>query len=204
MSVNEKYPDTSTSRGQRMAIWIICLVMAGGTMLALFLPMIFANNPDADPNKISYNKALEEYEKQQQEQDRMMEEAAGAQVVFGDWEKTTFDADSVTELDVKVLREGTGELVTPASEIGAYYTGWTPDGTIFDSTKRADLENEVRNFSLTGVISGWTEGLSGQRVGGVYQLTIPSEMAYGEAGSGSKIPPNTPLRFIVEIVEISK
>ena len=35
------------------------------------------------------------------------------------------------------------------------------------------------------------------KVGGVRELTIPSDMAYGETGSGEDIPANTPLKFVV-------
>jgi hypothetical protein len=38
------------------------------------------------------------------------------------------------------------------------------------------------------------------KVGGVRELTIPSDKAYGEAGSGDKIPANTPLKFIVMVI----
>ena len=35
------------------------------------------------------------------------------------------------------------------------------------------------------------------KIGGVRELTIPSSQAYGETGSGDKIPANTPLKFVV-------
>ncbi|GHU07340.1 hypothetical protein FACS189431_1730 [Alphaproteobacteria bacterium] len=202
MSVKEKYPDTSTSRGQRMAIWIICIVMAGGFIISLFVYVMAIMNPSTDPSQIAYDKALENYQKQQEEQQKKQAEAAAKNEVFGGYSLTTFDADSVTELIVETLKEGDGATVAATDTISAYYTGWTPTGTIFDSTKAQGTDNEARSFPLNQVITGWTQGLTGKKVGGVYQLTIPSAMAYGEQGSGSIIPPNTPLRFIVEIVSI--
>ena len=195
--LDKKYPDISTSRTQRMAIWIICIVMAGGTILAFFLPMIFANNPDADPNKIAQQQWMEEYMKQLEKESA---EAESKYEVFGDYNLSLFDAEGVQDLTVETLREGDGETVAKTDTVVAYYTGWTPTGTIFDSTKSKDTENETRSFALNEVITGWTEGLAGKKVGGVYMLTIPSAMAYGEYGAGTMIPPNTPLRFIVEIV----
>ena len=38
--------------------------------------------------------------------------------------------------------------------------------------------------------------------GDVYELTIPSELAYGERGSPPKIPPGSVLVFKMEIIEI--
>jgi len=200
MSVNEKYPDISTKRSQRMVIWIICIVMAVGFLAGLFVWVMAIVNPATDPSQITYDKALEEYQKQLAEQEAAEAAMSSNFEVFGGFELKAFDAASVNELVVEVLREGDGALVSETDTIAAYYTGWTPTGTIFDSTQSIGMENESRSFPLSGVIAGWTQGLSGQKVGGVYMLTIPSDMAYGEYGSGSLIPPNTPLRFVVEII----
>jgi len=201
MSVNEKYPDISTKRSQRIVIWIICIVMAVGFLIGLFVWVVAIINPDTDPNQITYNKALEEYQKQIEDQMRAEEEAAAKRQVFGGYEVRLFDPESISQLGVEVLREGDGEIVTPADTISAYYTGWQSDGRIFDSTQSVDSPNTARSFPLGQVITGWTEGLSGQKVGGVYRLSIPAEMAYG-AGMGIDDygRPLGPLMFIVEIV----
>ena len=38
------------------------------------------------------------------------------------------------------------------------------------------------------MIQGWDDGLSGMCVGEKRKLTIPSDLGYGSAGSGSEIP----------------
>lgn len=50
------------------------------------------------------------------------------------------------------------------------------------------------------VIQGWDTGLSGLRLGQVVELTIPSPLAYGCAGSPPSIPSNADLRFTVELL----
>ena len=40
------------------------------------------------------------------------------------------------------------------------------------------------------------------KVGGKRRLSIPAELAYGEAGSGAAIPPNSRLQFECELVSI--
>ena len=52
------------------------------------------------------------------------------------------------------------------------------------------------------VIQGWDQGVVGMREGGRRLLKIPSDLAYGEAGSGTSIGPNTPLVFVVDLLRI--
>ena len=81
------------------------------------------------------------------------------------------------------------------------YTGWLKDGTEFD--KNDDRENPFAFTLGEGqVIKGWDEGVQGMTPGGKRKLIIPAELGYGEAGSGEKIPPNSPLIFDVELIEV--
>ncbi|MDR0847250.1 MAG: FKBP-type peptidyl-prolyl cis-trans isomerase [Lactobacillales bacterium] len=109
-----------------------------------------------------------------------------------------FDPEAVTELKVETLQEGTGEVVKETDTVKANYTGWNSKGIIFDTTKKTTGDAVPVEFPLSGVIKGWTQGLTGQKVGGIYKLTIPADLAYGGvAGQG---PTTGPLVFVVEIV----
>lgn len=96
---------------------------------------------------------------------------------------------------VQVLTEGKGEVLKATDSVSALYTGWTwSDGKKFDSSfdKGAPVD-----FSLQGVIPGWTLGLAGQKVGSTVLLTIPSSLAYGDSPDSGK--PAGPLVFVVKI-----
>jgi FKBP-type peptidyl-prolyl cis-trans isomerase FkpA/FKBP-type peptidyl-prolyl cis-trans isomerase FklB len=104
-------------------------------------------------------------------------------------------------LQYQVITEGTGEKPTETDQVKVHYHGTLLDGTVFDSSVE---RGEPVTFGLTQVIRGWTEGLQIMPVGSKYIFWIPSDLAYGERGSGQVIKPNSALKFEVELLEIVK
>lgn len=107
-----------------------------------------------------------------------------------------------TSLQIEDITVGTGATAATGDTLSVLYTGTFLDGRVFDASS---LHGNVPiQFQLGAgrVIQGWDQGLVGMRVGGKRRLTIPSSLAYGSSGQGS-IPPNTPLRFEVELVAIA-
>jgi peptidylprolyl isomerase len=83
------------------------------------------------------------------------------------------------DLVVKVLENGTGEVVSPATgEIEVAYTGWNIKGNVFDSSIQKDKTFKVKN----DVIPGWKQGLNGKKVGDKLMLVIPQSLAYTDNG----------------------
>jgi peptidylprolyl isomerase len=107
---------------------------------------------------------------------------------------------SVAELHIIDVKQGDGEEVQPGATINAHYTGaLCKDGTIFQSSH--DFGDSV-TFGLDQVISGWTKGVPGMKVGGIRRLVIPSALAYGSVRVAANIPPNSDLVFDIELVAI--
>ncbi len=102
-------------------------------------------------------------------------------------------------LKYEVIKAGDGKSPKATDSVAAYYTGWNTDGTVFDS---AHGRGAPSDFSLGGVIKGWTEGLQLMKVGGSFLFEIPGELAYGPRGNPPKIGPNATLVFLVELVEV--
>jgi FKBP-type peptidyl-prolyl cis-trans isomerase len=98
------------------------------------------------------------------------------------------------------LTEGTGATATSGSIAVVHYTGWLPDGTEFDSSRRG----QPFRFPVGGgqVIQGWDEGVAGMKVGGRRQLVIPPALGYGNREMGGVIPANSTLVFDVELLGV--
>lgn len=114
----------------------------------------------------------------------------------------TFAAQA-EELQIRDIVTGTGEEAVPGATVTVHYTGWLMDGTKFDSSLD---RGEPFSFPLgaSRVIRGWDQGVEGMRVGGKRELIIPPELGYGARGAGGVIPPNSTLRFEVELLRVSK
>jgi len=107
---------------------------------------------------------------------------------------------SLSCIDAKV---GTGsKSVVSSSTVTANYTGAVAaTGKIFQSS----LDNNGQPFTaaLSGVISGWQQGLLGMKAGGERRLLIPAALAYGaNPPAGSGIPSNADLVFDITVILI--
>jgi FKBP-type peptidyl-prolyl cis-trans isomerase len=107
----------------------------------------------------------------------------------------------VTELKVRDVVVGNGPEVKSGDKVEVNYTGTFLNGQKFDSSYD---RNQTFEFLVGAgqVIRGWDLGLIGMKVGGKRELLIPSDLAYGASGSPGAIPPNTSLRFEIELVSI--
>ncbi len=105
-----------------------------------------------------------------------------------------------TELVTQTLIEGDGPAVESGQTLTVQYAGWLWDGTQFDASWMRGTPFQTP-IGMGAVIQGWDEGLIGKTVGSQVLLVIPSELGYGETGSGSTIPPNATLIFVVDILE---
>jgi FKBP-type peptidyl-prolyl cis-trans isomerase len=103
-------------------------------------------------------------------------------------------------LQYKVLQQGNGKQPTASDRVTVHYTGTLIDGTPFDSSFK---RGQPATFSVGGVIRGWTEALQLMKEGDKWILYIPSELAYGERGSGGQIPPYSTLIFEIELISVN-
>lgn len=95
-----------------------------------------------------------------------------------------------------------GTSPSTGDKVKVHYTGYLLDGTKFDSS--LDRDQPIEFAVGTGrVIPGWDEGIMLLKTGEKAELVIPSELAYGARQTGP-IPPNSVLKFEVELLEVNK
>jgi FKBP-type peptidyl-prolyl cis-trans isomerase FklB len=104
-------------------------------------------------------------------------------------------------LQYKILKEGTGPKPALTDTVVCNYRGTLINGTEFDSSYK---RGQPSTFPVAGVIKGWTEALQLMPVGSKWQLFVPSNLAYGERGTGADIGPNATLIFEVELMSIQE
>ncbi len=115
--------------------------------------------------------------------------------------------ETVKKLSSNLLRKSSGLKIANGDRVLVYYQGTLLNGEEFDANFDFSTFEQVTdrdpfpfNLGVGEVIEGWDKGLKKKRIGSVVELTIPSDQAYGEAGAGDLIPPNSPLKFTVEVL----
>jgi FKBP-type peptidyl-prolyl cis-trans isomerase len=102
-------------------------------------------------------------------------------------------------LTYRFLKRGKGkDRPKAASTVEVHYSGWTPDGVMFDSSVS---RGKPTTFPLNGVIAGWTEGVQLMVAGDKARFWIPSALAYGDTPSRPGAPAG-PLVFDIELLSI--
>jgi FKBP-type peptidyl-prolyl cis-trans isomerase FklB len=104
-------------------------------------------------------------------------------------------------LQYEVITDGKGKIPKATDTVEAHYRGTLVDGKEFDNSYK---RKEPITTQVTGVIAGWTEALQLMKAGSKWRLFIPSDLAYGEQGSGPDILPNSVLIFEIELVGIKE
>ena len=195
----------ATTKTQRIGIWIIAIFMAVGTIGSFAIIALANQNQQVDQARINeltakYQKDQKEYQEKKDAQTKALSDKYYETFSQYASRPAEFDKNGVSELKTEDIVIGDGADITTESSFTAYYIGWNPGGTVFDSSLNDGSLKAPITAQPGGVIKGWTQGVEGMKVGGVRELTIPADLAYGESGSGDLIPPNTPLKFIVMII----
>jgi FKBP-type peptidyl-prolyl cis-trans isomerase FkpA len=196
----------ATTKKQRLGILVILVVTIIGTVGSFAVMVLATQNNATDSAK--QQKVIADYQAKYKEYQAKVN--AQSAELSGKYYSTfspfasrvgAFDASGVTELKTEDLVVGDGPEITGTMPFAAYYIGWNPRGKVFDqSIDGAKLKAPISvatGLDSASLIAGWKDGMKGMKIGGVREIIIPSDKAYGEHGQGDDIPANTPLKFVV-------
>lgn len=104
-------------------------------------------------------------------------------------------------LQYEVIKSGDVNGVSPkmVDTVEVNYLVGLIDGTEVENSFKS---GQMAAFPLGGVIKGWVEILQLMKPGDHWKVVTPSELAYGAAGNGSAIPPNSVLVFEIALERI--
>lgn len=124
------------------------------------------------------------------------------EVVFTDGKPsvTVPEGDVPTEYAIETLIQGDGDVIADGATVTVNYHGvnWN-SGVVFDSSWD---RGQPATFSTSGVIQGFHDALVGQKIGSRVVVIIPSDLGYGDEGSGDAIKGGDTLIFVIDILGI--
>ena len=124
-------------------------------------------------------------------------------------------------VEIYYINKGKGIKPIEGDEIFFYYEGYLAINGVLFGTNRKDIMIAYDRYSVEDESKGWydpskitysndmqliqgfREVLMKMSVGDKVYAYIPSEMGYGNRAMGNRIPANSDLEFIIELVDIS-
>jgi peptidylprolyl isomerase len=157
---------------------------------------------------------------------RVLDAPAGAAQTLPAWAPKVVDGKPTPTLDWKgvpanvgsklhtlYVTKGDGPKITKGNQVAMRYYGQVWGGKIasFDNNYSAPFpgimdpqSQQYGPFTIPGqLIKGWNEGLIGVPVGSRVLLVIPPADGYGAKGSGDKIPGNSTLAFVIDVLGVA-
>lgn len=110
-----------------------------------------------------------------------------------------------TLVQVDEVNAGEGPKATPGDRITVTYSAWLPDGT---KVEQLDLTSRGKTHGFFigdgTVIAGIDHAVRGMRVGSIRDVTLEPKAHWGSQGYGGVIPPETTLRFRLQLIAIDR
>lgn len=165
------------------------------------------------------NKASEEKKKAQEQEE--LSKKIGSIVIekekYFAAEKAT-STKTASGLAYKTIQKGTGKRPDIGTKVNIQYAGYFENGVLFDSNYE-DISKINGKYSQDkasqggykpfpfqygtkeNMIPGFLEAINLMSYGDKIIVFIPSNLAYGEKGAGTIIPPNSAIVFEIEMTE---
>lgn len=172
--------------------------LTDSVLLTEVVQQAIADNAAGSPKAIDLRQYMQATKLVKAERLRL-DKVAGEEFLASNLSKDGIQS-TASGLQYRVISEGQGSHPSKESSVTVHYEGKLIDGSVFDSSIARDTP---ATFLVKKVIAGWQEGLQLMSEGAEYEFFIPQELAYGERGTESGIPPFAALTFHVNLLKIS-
>lgn len=207
--------ELKTNWWQRVIIIVVAILLLGSTVLT-YMFIVMSGNSAKQSQEERVAELRDQYTAKAEELDAAAKPLSDKyfSVMEGYKKSQVKSYNSATANDEKLatidLKTGTGKTLTEGdTDYSAYYIGWCADGSIFDSSfdyaeddtdKATPIGLNAPLIASSSLIEGWNQGVIGMKLGGVRQITIPGELAYGDTQEicGGY---NSPLKFVIMALE---
>lgn len=156
-----------------------------------------ADNTAGSPKAIDLRQYMQATKLVKAERLRLSQIAGEAFLAQNAKKQGVFSTDS--GLQYRVISQTKGPRPTTEQSVTVEYQGKLIDGSIFDSSSAREKPS---TFAVKKVIAGWQQGIQLMSVGSEFEFFIPQNLAYGDRGTESGIPPFAALVFSVKLIEI--
>lgn len=193
--------ELSTTRSQRITIWVIAVVMIVGTLGSFFLFMLpAANTPVKSQAQLDYEKLVA----QQAELEKKCPSTTTKPIAKVDpapVPPVMTAVESIPELRTEDVVVGDGAEVKSGDCVELFFHGvLAKDSKAFQGGDNYATGDAYRSLT-TGFVPGFSEGLVGMKVGGERKVYIPAAKGYGSQAQG-EIPANSDLIFAIKVTSI--
>lgn len=206
--------ELKTSFKQRVIIGIIALLMLGSTV-AVYAMIVLSGSKSSTANTENAEEIAKVENSLNEKSVELSAELMKISEKYYDEFKgykdrvRSYNAESVNGGGLKTedLKVGDGtEITTEFNDYYAYYIGFCADEKVFDSSFSPNFESPTSLkeplSGQMGLIAGWTEGVQGMKLGGIREISIPSELGYGETDSADNAcGKGQPMKFVVYAIE---
>jgi FKBP-type peptidyl-prolyl cis-trans isomerase len=100
-----------------------------------------------------------------------------------------------------VQKPGKGLRPSETDSVLLNFKGTLPNGVVFEDTYAKKIAVAATPGTL---IPGLREALQMMPEGAVWELYIPSAMAFGDKGNGTNVPPNSAVIIVVELMAVKR
>ena len=104
---------------------------------------------------------------------------------------------------LEMKNNSNGKIAVPGDKVSVHYTGKLLDNAKFDSSHDRGRPFEF-TLGIGEVIFGWDLAIEQITQGSEATIYLPSSLGYGVQGfGGGRIPPNAPLIFDIQVLDIN-